>query len=247
MFRVIGDKGWGQYSVLAPGEIASLYNTPYGATSSIAIANVIAALNGPMAHIYLKGDNWADTTPDPAELANLAEFIRVYLADNGNILSREVKEVIKNLLSSVDTILIRDDGEYKLFKGPKFNDLGKVVGSDADFIEETTLDPIKYIDAMKRIEGLNDPERSGDIVLIMKDKTDGNVLDRYTSGVACKSWHGSLNPSDSYVPFIVTYPGGNKDELSPIVEKACDNGICEGNWQVTDMVKKIIETQYTNQ
>jgi len=72
-----------------------------------------------------------------------------------------------------------------------------------------------YIKSTLRIDGLNDLKRSGDIVLIMRDDMnipDGeNIEDhRYTTGVACKSWHGSLNPSDSYVPLIVAYPGGTK-------------------------------------
>jgi hypothetical protein len=82
----------------------------------------------------------------------------------------------------------------------------------------------------------------------MKDNTSGNALDRYTTGVACKSWHGSLSRSDSYVPFIFAYPGGNKTELEKILKKdavcANDYGNCKGNWKLTDTVKEIIKEQY---
>ena len=75
--------------------------------------------------------------------------------------------------------------------------------------------------------------------------------DRYTTGVSCKSWHGSLNPSDSYVPFIFAYPGGNKIEIEQILkaDSLCkqDYSECKGNWKLTDTVKKIIETQYSGQ
>ena len=47
---------------------------------------------------------------------------------------------------------------------------------------------------------MNHTDRSGDIVLIFRDNTNDMPENRYTSGVSCKSWHGSLNPSDSYVP-----------------------------------------------
>jgi hypothetical protein len=94
---------------------------------------------------------------------------------------------------------------------------------------------------------MNHPKRSGDIVLIMKDATTGDAADRYTAGVACKSWHGSLNPSDSYVPFIVSYPGGNKFELDPLIQKVCTGNLCEGNWKAKELISEIIKTQYSGQ
>jgi len=107
-----------------------------------------------------------------------------------------------------------------------------------------------YIESVLRIDGLNNVDRSGNIVLIMKDKTTGDTIDRYTAGVACKSWHGSLNPSDSYVPLILAYPGGNKKELADIVDKTDYCNVaegCDGNWNVTDLVKQIITKQYNAQ
>lgn len=81
----------------------------------------------------------------------------------------------------------------------------------------------------------------------MKDSTTGDAINRFTTGVACKSWHGSLNPSDSYVPFIISYPGGNKTELDPIIQKVCPNNICEGNWKAKDLITEIIKPQYSEQ
>lgn len=103
---------------------------------------------------------------------------------------------------------------------------------------------IKVVDRINNMESLN---RSGDIVLLMKDSTSGNEVDRYSTGYSCKSWHGSLNPGDSYVPFIVTYPGGNRFEIEPRVNatSGCNTTQgCEGNWKVTDLTKKIIKGQY---
>lgn len=109
-----------------------------------------------------------------------------------------------------------------------------------------------YVKAQLRIDGLNDLNRSGDIVLIMRDRTAGGASERYTTGVACKSWHGSLNPSDSYVPLIVAYPGGTKAPLDTLLRKdavcgAYDNSEsnkCKGNWNLTDIVKGIVSQQY---
>jgi hypothetical protein len=89
--------------------------------------------------------------------------------------------------------------------------------------------------------------------LIMRDNfaipENETIADhRYTTGVACKSWHGSLNASDSYVPFIVAYPGGNKTEIERILEKdtLCKQAYsgCKGNWKLTDIVEEIISEQY---
>ena len=70
--------------------------------------------------------------------------------------------------------------------------------------------------------------------------------ERYTTGVACKSWHGSLNPSDSYVPLIVAYPGGTKSTLDNLLLNVCgsDYSKCKGNWNLTDIVKELISNQY---
>ena len=88
-------------------------------------------------------------------------------------------------------ILIRiAGGEYQVFNG-----LG---------VQPTSVSSItdaNYVRALDRITGLNDPNRSGDIILIMRDDMSYPQADkiedhRFTAGVACKSWHGSLNPSD---------------------------------------------------
>ena len=81
-------------------------------------ANVIAALNGPMAHIYLRNGNvWDTTLPDATELRKLAQHIKLYLKDGGaKIKSEKVKAQFKNLLSSVDIILIRENGALTIGK-----------------------------------------------------------------------------------------------------------------------------------
>jgi hypothetical protein len=97
---------------------------------------------------------------------------------------------------------------------------------------------------------MNHEKRSGDVVLLFRDEMEESTQSRHTSGVSCKSWHGGLNSSDSYVPFIVSYPGGNRFELEPIIEKPDVCGpqmACEGNWKTTDLIKAIIRTQYTDQ
>jgi hypothetical protein len=50
------------------------------------------------------------------------------------------------------------------------------------------------------------------------------------------------------VPFIVSYPGGNAEELKPAISAVCNSTTtCDGNWKATDLIKKIIETQYSGQ
>jgi hypothetical protein len=105
-----------------------------------------------------------------------------------------------------------------------------------------------YVNAKLRIEGLNDLNRSGDIILIMKDSTTGSEMNRYTAGVACKSWHGSLNPSDSYVPLIVAYPGGSKSTIDAVLtrDEVCGANYanCKGNWYLPNIIKGFVTEQY---
>ncbi len=88
----------------------------------------------------------------------------------------------------------------------------------------------------------------------MKDEVDipeGETIEdhRYSTGSACQSWHGSLNRSDSYVPLIVAYPGGNKYELEPLIDNtegcSASEG-CDSNRRVTDLIMEIIKEQYSD-
>jgi hypothetical protein len=250
------------FAVLAPKEIASIYRQfPYGAKSDIDIANVIAAFNGPMSHIYVKNranNSW--NSPRMLEdIGYVAELLRLTLSNDKSPSNMSnlfpvglfekaipVSAGIKRLINSVDIILVRRGNNYEVYQGIKSD------GSDVISVPLNNYAEISssmYVKAIKRIEGLNHPNRSGDIILIFKDFTDDIPVNRFSSGSSCKSWHGSLNPSDSYVPLILAYPGGNKKEIEEIMKNvsACPNSQCEGNWNVTDIIKEIIIKQYENQ
>lgn len=240
------------YRVLAPSKIRVLFvHSPAGARSNLEVepgitdfANVVAAFNGPMAHIYLRGKDGWDMPPTEEELKRFAQVLRVLYQiedpeEAESTLRLDLTEYfgllennVGRLMKSVDKILIRIGGNYYLFSGYE------------------TPDPLaltdEYVKAAERIRRFNHLDRSGDIILIMRDKTSENAEMRYTTGSACKAWHGSLSPSDSYVPLILTYPGGNKSEIEPIINKTegCNTELCEGNWKVTDLIKTFVKTQY---
>lgn len=142
---------------------------------------------------------------------------------------------------TVDKVLVRVANSYCVYDGLNEDNSPKCAITTDSF-------NASYADALKRIDDMNNAERSGDIILIMKDSTVGNDSDRYTTAYACKAWHGSLNASDSYVPFIVSYPAGNKFETEKVLKKddACktDYSNCNANWKLPDIVKKIISDQY---
>jgi hypothetical protein len=187
------------------------------------------------------------------ELRRLAEVFRVLYQEEvpqeaADVLGIDEISYLKlreeksgRLQSSIDKILIREDGVYKEFNGYGSSQ----VTSDISFGSA-------YIQYRARIEGLNNPDRSGDIILIMRDKTEEDESQRFTCGVACKAWHGGLNPGDSYVPFILAYPGGNAVEVERLREGIgnCpeDGSYCEecacGNWKVTDVIIELIQKQY---
>ncbi|MEE9912055.1 MAG: hypothetical protein K4571_10065, partial [Deltaproteobacteria bacterium] len=240
-------------TILAPVEIQKAFKASMQVTTVRDNANIIAALNGPMAHIYVKGSNgWGlDMMTTESNLMYAAEVFRLFMQVDDYPAAKmklglsagayyTIKERIPNLNLSIDKILIRINGNYQVFNG-----IGNTLGELTDALGDSGAD---YVKAMLRIEGLNNLNRSGDIVLVMKDKTAGDVKQRYTIGVACKAWHGSLNPSDSYVPLIVAYPGGTKSTIETLLkrENTCntDYGGCKGNWNLKGIVQELIKEQY---
>jgi hypothetical protein len=146
-------------------------------------------------------------------------------------------------MNSIDKILLRKKVQttsgveytYEVVASISEDESGNIKN-----ISAILTDTIGEVDPVSRISKMNSFSRSGDIVLIMKDETTGSATDRYSTAYACKSWHGSLNSSDSYVPFILSYPGGNKSELSAITDVVCDNNGCNGNWKMPELIKGII-------
>jgi hypothetical protein len=234
--------------VLVSEQIAKLAELAAVATSDINQANIVAALNGPMAHIYIKGANWQDS-PDEATmdsvLINLYSILKEGAAATGK-LTEKINEHFPKLGSSIDTILVRWtlNGSYEVVTGISEDASGDVIIS-TDTLE--SLSNTGYQKAVDRITNMNHKDRSGDIILLMKDSPTGNVIDRFSTAYACKSWHGSLNSSDSYVPFIISYPGGDKSELDPFLNTVCPSNICEGNWKLRDLIEEIMKKQYSGQ
>jgi hypothetical protein len=247
------------FSVMAPQEIANQYDQySYGAKPNTATANIIAALNGPIAHIYLKNrftNSWS-TPRIVKDIGYVAEILRLSISTNktpsnlSNIFPVGIIEddvpILSNidrLTNSVDFILVRRNNNYEVFYGIK-PDGSDILSAPLDNYAE--FGSFLYAKALKRIANMNHPERSGDIVLVMRDFANGDAINRFTTAYACKAWHGSLNPSDSYVPLVIAYPGGNNSETDKLLQSvsACSNGQCEGNWNVTEIIKTIIDSQY---
>jgi hypothetical protein len=226
--------------LLAP---PGLNNTGLNIIQNPGEANVVAALNGPMAHIYVKGEDWK-SNPDEKRLGTVIDaFIRVLtLGENA---SDKVKKEFTRLNASVHKILVRLklNGPYEVVTGVAEDALGNVVINTASLATSENQD---YVNVVSRIARMNNPDRSGDIVLIMKDSM-ADINQRFTTGVSCKSWHGSLNKSDSYVPLTLAYPGGNRFELGAILNIVCANNSCDGNWKLGELFKEIIKAQYSGQ
>ena len=235
--------------VLAPKEIAEILD---GATADINEANVIAAMNGPMAHVYIKGADWQG---DPGQtimgmvLDRLNKVLRKGATATGSF-REKIQKYFPRLDSAIDAILIRKtlNSAYEVLDNIGEDAQGKVINTIP--LETYLSTRPEFVGALERISRMNNKDRSGDIILIFKDDTNDNPLNRFSSGSACKSWHGSLNPSDSYVPLIVAYPGGNRYELEPLINntEGCNVILgCDGNWRTTDLIREIIEAQYSRQ
>jgi len=219
-----------------------------------------------MAHIYVKdrtGNDWSRHGRMVEDIGYFAEILRLLFSANKapsnlpdifpiGLIEYVVFDTVglrQEMAYSVDAILVRKSvrlgEEYCVFKGilPDKTDV------DCQSLKDYFIGD-DYVRAVERINNMENEDRSGDLVLLMKNRTSDDAIDRYTAGVSCKSWHGSLNTSDSYVPLIVSYPGGNKNEIEPFVNdtEGCDvTDGCDGNWRVTDLIKKIIGSEYGTQ
>jgi hypothetical protein len=234
--------------ILAPTEIANI-TTLTGATSSIESADIVAALNGPMAHIYIKGTDW-QSDPNPQIMNLVLNRLFFYLKSGLTSTGRDyelLNQHFPRLMNSIGDILIRKSVQTSSgieYTYEVVTSISEDASGNLNVASVALTNSIGDVDAVNRINNMNSFNRSGDIVIIMRDSTTGDEEDRYSTAYACKSWHGSLNASDSYVPFILSYPGGNKSELSVITDVVCANNSCKSNWTMPELIKAIIKRQY---
>lgn len=88
----------------------------------------------------------------------------------------------------------------------------------------------------------------------MQTSTDLAYTERFTTGAACLGWHGGLNRADSYVPLIVSYPGGNVTVLQNTVNRACRSSTpvpsgsgqedCEQNHALPALIEAFLQEEY---
>jgi len=209
-------------------------------------------MNGPMAHMYIKGADW-NSDPDEGIIGMVLDRLNKVLREGATATGsfrEKIQKYFPRLGSAIDVILVRKtlNNAYEVLDNIGENAQGKVINTIP--LETYLSTRPEFVGALERISKMNNKDRSGDIILIFKNNTNDSPMNRYSSGSACKSWHGSLNPSDSYVPLILAYPGGNRYELEPLINstESCNVTLgCDGNWRTTDLIKKIIETQYSGQ
>jgi hypothetical protein len=177
----------------------------------------------------------------------------------------EVKPLQK-LIDGIDFVLVRKGSDYVVRKPFPAPDVwpppeappppppsrpecaGKTVPLSS--VEEFTLEewaaawPTEYVDLADRVRAMNHAQRAGDIVVVFRSRTDEPRESRYISSGNLPSWHGSLNRSDSYVPFMVSYPGGNADQVKEFVEPVCGSTThCESTLKVAPLIKTIVSRQ----
>jgi hypothetical protein len=260
-------------------------------TTHAAQATIVAALNGPMAHLYVRPSTfggWASNPPSEKELGVTAEIMRLFLMGSQIInpdgtrtfrptfhpafepifpedhLDFELNDTkTKRLKHAVDFILLRLNGEYVVYNGLEYDAANP--NPDEFHIRKFTLEEFlalptstpngreRYANAIERIREMNHPDRSGDIVLVMRNDTDEGPPERFTAGVPCRAWHGSLNRSDSYVPLVLSYPGGNRGVLEEWTGHVCNDPTqaggdprrdCRRNKAIPELLKGLFEKEY---
>lgn len=162
---------------------------------------------------------------------------------------------LRSMQGSADLILIRlaPGAPYLVFNGLMASaDPQSIRAETIDFQKLLTVSSFgqEYVDAVTRVDGLNHFERSGDIILLMRGRTGDVESARFTTGVACRGWHAGLNRADSYVPFIMSYPGGSGGEVWGAIRGLCLPPLgggkqnCRRNWLLPELVRDILRKGY---
>ena len=240
------------------------------AVTSLQNANVIAALNGPIAHFYVRDlasntflqQPRVSTGTEAGEVVKVAEILRVLFgpppAAAGSSLGLTSGDIEKlqtlagTMHDSIDFILYRDSGQYRVFDGLDPT-TGAVQSASLESLVSAAGD--RFVFPLERIRNMNDPSRSGDVVVHFRFDSDAMASERFTAGVSCRAWHGGLGRADSFVPLIVSAPGGSGDGFlnwwtyGHGQERICATGQnsnldCHGNWLAADMAHTLLTDLY---
>ncbi|NOS99999.1 MAG: hypothetical protein HOP29_05180 [Phycisphaerales bacterium] len=198
--------------------------------------NAVAALNGGIAHIYLRNrhngnTSWAippDYALDVIPLAQRFYDMSVGLDVDGN------KE--DEILGALELVLMRDATGPEGFAAP-YKIGFRYAGTEGSFVPISVpggvgfdcngagmpLVPPAYVDFVANIDRLRDI-RSGDIILLSNiSKRHRNCVNPAITGQPydgghyfgdpLDSWHGSAYDTDMTIPIIFSFPGGEGQEL----------------------------------
>ena len=143
-------------------------------------ASIVVMPNGGMCQIYASKDSDGKDWDSPLQVDRINRIVSVLAAD-------------KDL--GIDLIFVRaEDKQYRFWRNNNIYDL-------SDITERTT----KYPLLRERINGLNEPSRSGDILISSRNGF-------YYDEKKYKGEHGTIARDDSYVPLIFAGKGISSPE-----------------------------------
>lgn len=140
--------------------------------------------NGYMTHVYIKNSQ-TGSWDDPPTQRDFTELLNKDLPNSQYI----------SLKDDIELVLGRppNTGKYQAYQWDKDRNSWDILSLD------DLEDSYSYIQPTARIEGVNDIDRSGDIILLPKSGVDLNAR---VSAVETAT-HGSLRGEDSLVPFYI--------------------------------------------
>ena len=171
--------------------------------------NAVLAINGGMAHIYVKNrliNSWSALPRYLQDVRVMAE--RLYDNNIGALNDDEEN----NNVGAFDLILVRNPAGG--FGGP-YEVLVKQGGSFSTMtltqaIANGMVDP-SYINFEANIQRLQDV-RSGDVILLAEGICQNDATGFYF-GAPLPGWHGSLCASDMTIPIVFSFPRGSGPAL----------------------------------
>jgi len=190
--------------------------------------NYVVAVNGGMAHIYLRNrstSNWSDSPRFDKDVIPAAEALCSKI-DNGKLWK----------------ILVRSgDGEYKVYNASKKEsgdkDVCRTIGT-VGLSEDRDLKSRDGLNVIELVDGLNS-ERSGDILILLQPSSYFEHGDLLRWGK--KADHGSLHEGGLRIPIVLAGGGVRLDsEECKVInnENHCDD--VERNVNITRTVARYL-------
>jgi hypothetical protein len=182
-------------------------------------ADVIMALNGGSASVYVRKREagWSDLPDFTMDITPIAvQFFKENRGDAGSLLG-DLRGAIGAILVRVPSIANGFNEPYQVVTGLQ-NGSQLQLASLTEFFASPTGIALGYINFPARMMQ-HGSDRSGDIILIPTNDSTNKANRYYFSATHEEATHGYPVASDTFVPLVFAFPGGDAADIAELRQK----------------------------